>query len=68
MLKGAPIPLDGSRDYLPLRGFEATAYNDRLEGPLLALDTKHDVIDVTPEQASELVAVLLQFIADAEVS
>lgn len=69
MLKGTPIQRDEYRDYGPLDDCKVRAFNINqdlfLEVGLLGGE---EAIELNPDDARELVAVLLQFLADAEVS
>ncbi len=74
-LKGTPILPHEYRHYAPSDACEALAHNfGRQQEIYISLMLPEDpsvdpsMLDFTPEQASALIAVLLQFIADAEAS
>ena len=68
-LQGTPITRMTPRNYTPLAICDATAYRYR-DGPELELGyiAGVETLHLSTADARELIAVLLQFIADAEAS
>ena len=68
-LKGTPIPHEGSRKYVKGPGRKAIAYHDQCAHSLyLDIEFEHDWLCLDTDEARDLIAILLQFLADAEVS